>query len=63
MRCIEDNFAKYQTRFEKQSLPSDHSEAKEKDLTWEIRESLMEALKQLQRDVQSIEIDNIEVED
>lgn len=58
-----DYVSKYQIRFAKQSLASDHEDTKDKDLTWEIRESLLEALKSLQKDVLNIELDQVEEED
>ena len=54
---------KYESRFAKQSLASDHEDSKEKDLTWELREPVLNALKSLQKDVQSINLEEIEEED
>lgn len=54
---------KYENRFAKQSLSSDYEEAKEKDLTWEIREPLVGSLKSLQKDLQNLELDDVEDEE
>jgi len=54
---------KYRVRFEKQSLASDHQDAKEKDLTWELREHLLTAFKDLQKDIQNIDFEEIEEEE
>ena len=54
---------KYEARFEKQSLAEDHNDYKERDLTWELREPILLALKSLRRDIQSINLEEIEEED
>jgi len=54
---------KYESRFAKQSLAHDHEDSKEKDLTWELREPVLNALKSLQKDVHNINLEEIEEED
>ena len=60
---LNDFLSKYQARFAKQNLASDHEDAKEKDLTWELREPLLNALKSLQKDIQNIDFEEIEEEE
>lgn len=60
---LNDFVSKYQARFAKQNLASDHEDAKEKDLTWELREPLLNALKSLQKDIQNIDFEEIEEEE
>jgi len=60
---LNDNVAKYETRFTKQSLLADHEDAKEKDLTWELREPFLAAIKSLQKDIQNIDLDESEEEE
>jgi hypothetical protein len=54
---------KYEARFAKQSLPEDHDDSKEKDLTWELREPVLLALKSLQKEIHIINLDESEDED
>ena len=54
---------KYRARFAKQNLAEEHEDAKEKDLTWELREPVLLALKSLQKDIQNINLEEIEEED
>ena len=54
---------KYEARFAKQSLAEDHDDSKEKDLTWELREPVLLALKSIQKDIQNINLDESEDED
>ena len=54
---------KYEARFAKQSLAEDHNDYKERDLTWELREPVLNALKSLQKDIQNINLDEVEEED
>jgi hypothetical protein len=54
---------KYEAKFAKQNLDQDHDEAKEKDITWELRGPVLNALKSLQKDIQNINLDEVEEED
>ena len=54
---------KYEARFAKQSLAEDHNDYKERDLTWELREPILLALNSLRKDIQSINLEEIEEED
>ncbi len=60
---LNDYITKYEARFAKQSLAADHEEAKEKDLTWELREPILSAIRSLQKDIQNIEFDETEDEE
>jgi len=60
---LNDYIGKYETRFAKQSLMADHEDAKERDLTWELREPLLNAIKSLQKDIQNIDLDESEEEE
>lgn len=63
LKYISDNVSKYEARFARQSLSSDRDDALDKDLTWEIREPLLEALKSLHKDVAKMDFDAGEDED
>jgi hypothetical protein len=63
LKYISDNVSKYEARFAKQSLSSDRDDSQDKDLTWEIREPLLEALKSLHKDVAKMDFDAGEDED
>jgi hypothetical protein len=60
---LNDYITKYETRFAKQSLLADHEDAKAKDLTWELREPFLAAIKSLQKDIQNIDLDESEEEE
>jgi hypothetical protein len=60
---LNDYVQKYESKFAKQVLSPDHEDAKEKDLTWELREPLLEAIKSLQKDIQNIELEDFEEEE
>jgi len=60
---LNDYITKYETRFAKQSLLANHEDAKAKDLTWELREPFLAAIKSLQKDIQNIDLDESEEEE
>jgi hypothetical protein len=60
---IADFIKTYEERFEAQSLPTDNEKAKSRDLTWEIREALLRALKSLQKDILAIDTTSEEDDD
>ena len=63
LKYISETVAKYEARFARQSLPSDRDGALEKDLTWELREPLLLALRSLQKDIQKLSFEQSETED
>jgi hypothetical protein len=63
LNYLADTISKYETRFERQSLAIDRNEALEKDLTWELREPLLNALRGLQKDIHKITFESGETED
>jgi hypothetical protein len=60
---LNDYIIKYEARFAKQNLLADHEDSKEKDLTWELREPFLAAIKSLQKDIQNIDLEESEEED
>ena len=60
---INDYVSKYEKKFAKQGLSAESEGSKPKDLTWELREPLMDALKSLQKDLQNIEFEDAEEEE
>ena len=52
---ITDFITKYEARFAKQSLPADNDNSLPRDLTWEIREALMRALRTLHDEILAID--------
>lgn len=60
---INDYVSKYEARFAKQAIRQDADESKARDLTWEIREPLMAALKSLLKDLQNIQFEEDEDEE
>jgi hypothetical protein len=52
---ITDFIVKYEARFAKQSLPTENDNSMPKDLTWEIREALMRALRTLHDEIVAID--------
>jgi len=60
---IADFIAKYEVRFEKQSLSSEKEGSIPRDLTWEIREALMRALHSLQKEILALDTTSEEDDD
>jgi hypothetical protein len=63
IKYIADTISKYEARFARQSLASDRDGALEKDITWELREPLLLALRTLQKDIQKLSFEQSETED
>jgi hypothetical protein len=63
LKYIAETIAKYEARFARQSLPSEREGALEKDITWELREPLLTALRSLQKDIQKLSFEQGETED
>jgi len=63
VKYVAETIAKYEARFARQSLPSDREGALEKDITWELREPLLTALRSLQKDIQKFSFEQSETED
>ena len=63
LKYVADTIAKYEARFARQSLASDRDGSLEKDITWELREPLLLALKTLQKDIQKLSFEQSETED
>jgi hypothetical protein len=60
---ITDFIVKYEARFAKQSLPTENDNSMLKDLTWEIREALMRALRTLHDEIVAIDTNAEEDDD
>ena len=60
---IGTEIAKYKARFNKQNIPSGREGALARDLTWEIREQLMNCLVSLKRDIESMDLESEADED
>ena len=63
VKYISDTIAKYETRFASQSLATEKDGSLEKDMTWELREPLLTALRSLQKDIQKLSFEEGETED
>jgi hypothetical protein len=63
VKYISDTIAKYEARFASQSLATERDGSLGKDMTWELREPLLEALRSLQRDIQKLSFEQGESED
>jgi hypothetical protein len=63
LKYISDTITKYEARFASQSLATDRDGALDKDMTWELREPLLEALRSLQKDIQKLSFEQGESED
>ena len=63
VKYISDTIAKYETRFASQSLATGRDGSLDKDMTWELREPLLDALRSLQKDIQKLSFEQGESED
>lgn len=63
VKYISDTITKYEARFASQSLATEKDGSLEKDMTWELREPLLTALRSLQKDIQKLSFEQGESED